>query len=146
MPDNTTFRYAELVMTSTGSLCWFNPSATSDSANSRNTPTPSFVTEEAGFGVLWSADPYHLKVLREVRIDGQALAASTFSISVSPTFGSGYSETKQVSWSASSFPQVSRVTFDTEARYPKLRIRSNDGSFWRIARFHAEAEGFGRES
>lgn len=108
----------------------------------------SAVTHEVIFGPLHSSDMRHLKTLREIRFDaGKVGAGSVFSVSVSVTGGSTYSETKQIVQAAQVEPQQSYTTVDTTGRYHTLRVRSisDEAGAWRIARIYTEAEGHSRE-
>lgn len=141
--SNTNWNQSEVLFTSSVTACYFAESATSDLG--------SVVTQVADLGAMFTDDPRYLKTLKEVRLEF-AGGVSAVTVSVSPTLGSGYSEIKTsiVSrmlagvGSATSVPVQSVLTFDTEARYPTLRLTSESTNRWRLASVYAMAERQGR--
>lgn len=133
---NNLWHKSELLFTSAATACYFAESATSD--------LDSKVTQVAQLGALFPDDARYLKTLKEVRLELRGDGTSQVTVGVSPNVGSTYSETKTLTVSSSSFPVQSALTFDTEARYPTMRLTSESTNRWRLAMVYTMAERQGR--
>ena len=127
----------EAVFSSNGSAYIFHSEATNDDG--------SVVEEDAYFGGLFQEDVRSVKFLSEVKLDVSADSASTLSVGGSNNLGETFGEEVQLSISASSTYTQAQVNFNTLlGANPSLRIRSDDGSRWKVARIYARAVKKGR--
>src|SRR3990167_4515165 len=128
----------EAVVTSNGSTARLHPSATSDYG--------SIPTEEAMFAPLFTSNPEHHKYVQEVRMDARADATSSLSLAwVDDIGGHNSTGTHTFSISASSNFSQYKANFGVPARYPAMRLTSNDGGAWRIARYFVKAKPDGSQ-
>lgn len=127
----------EAVFSSNGTPYIFHSEATNDDG--------SVVEEDAYFGGLFKEDATSVKFLNEVKLDVSADSASTLSVGGSSNLGETFDEEVQLSISASSTYTQAQVNFNTLSGVnPSLRIRSDDGSRWKVARIYAKAVKKGR--
>jgi len=127
----------EAVFSSDGTAYIFHSGATGDDG--------STVEEDAYFGGLFKEDFTSVKFLNEVKLDVSADVASTLSVAGSNNLGETFGEEVQLSISASSTYTQAQVNFNTLSGVnPSLRIRSDDGSRWKVARYYAKAVKKGR--